>query len=303
MQTANAGFMRFAGQNWLKRRMKTACFVIGFAAFLALVTGCGTAPRLKIDSTSYESVSQDSRAQHLILHFTTIDNRRSIEVLTRGLVSAHYLVTEPEDGVPPKIYQFVPDHRRAFHAGVSFWKGAAGLNASSIGIEIVSKGYTDTPQGRVWHDFPKEQMDLVIELVKKIVREHQIRPERILGHSDIAPGRKNDPGPKFPWQRFADEGLIPWPDAQMVQQLQTQYANQLPDIAWFQQKLTAHGFYVPVTGNLDGVTRAALEAFQMKYRPSKFDGQPDAQTAALLDVVTGEQGFRVNARGEQGRLP
>jgi N-acetylmuramoyl-L-alanine amidase len=266
-------------------------------AVVALLSGCASIDRgLQIDSSSYQSIGQDSRAQHLILHFTTISNKLSIEVLTRGSVSSHYLVTEPEDGAPPKIYQFVPDHRRAFHAGVSSWKGAAGLNASSIGIEIVNRGYADTKDGRVWFDFPKEQMDLVIELTKKIVKEHDIRPDRILGHSDIAPGRKNDPGPKFPWKRFADEGIIPWPDEAMVKAKRAEFEAALPDINWFQEKLNAHGFTVPLTGIMDVPTANALEAFQMKYRQSKFDGQPDAETAALLHVVNTKQGFIVKAQ-------
>jgi N-acetylmuramoyl-L-alanine amidase len=276
------------------RSFRSLALSVG-ALMLITVGGCATNEKtLAIDSSSYQSISQDSRAQHLILHFTTISNKLSIEVLTRGSVSSHYLVTEPEDGVPPKIYQFVPDHRRAFHAGVSWWKGAAGLNASSIGIEIVNRGYADTKEGRVWFDFPKEQMDLVIELSKKIMREHQIRPDRVLGHSDIAPGRKNDPGPKFPWKRFADEGLIPWPDETMVKTRIAEFERSLPDIAWFQEKLTQHGFNVPVTGVMDVPTINALEAFQMKYRQSKFDGSIDAETGAILDVVTSKDGFKVS---------
>jgi N-acetylmuramoyl-L-alanine amidase len=276
--------------------LASRCWILRCLSAIALLSlgGCATNERtLAIDATTHQSISQDSRAQHLILHFTTISNRLSIEVLTRGAVSSHYLVTEPEDGIAPKIYQFVPDHRRAFHAGVSSWKGAAGLNASSIGIEIVNRGYADTKDGRVWFDFPKEQMDLVIELSKKIVKEHQIRPDRILGHSDIAPGRKNDPGPKFPWKRFADEGLIPWPDEAMVKLKLAEFERSLPDVAWFQEKLTAHGFNVPVTGVMDTVTMNALEAFQMKYRQAKFDGAIDAETGAILAVVTSPNGFKV----------
>ena len=281
------------------------CKVFVLGLFATLVSGgCANlhAPdtptylrALEVDVTSHRSISQDSRAQHLVLHFTTINNEASIRILTLGAVSSHYLVTEPENGVPPKIYQFVPEHRRAFHAGVSHWKGAAGLNASSIGIEIVGKGYTDTPEGRIWHDFPREQIDLVIALTKGIVKEHQIRPDRIVGHSDIAPGRKNDPGPKFPWKRFADEGIIPWPDEGMVAAKQREFEVKLPDVTWLQQKLTAHGFNVPVTNTYDQTTKNAVEAFQMKYRQTKFDGVLDAETAALLDVATRADGFRVRS--------
>jgi N-acetylmuramoyl-L-alanine amidase len=299
--------MRLRGQDATIRAMRNlnllrchpASRALCAMAMLALAACTNLGSSLQIDSTSHQSIGQDSRAQHLILHFTTINNKLSIEVLTRGAVSSHYLVTEPEDGVPPKIYQFVPDHRRAFHAGVSSWKGAAGLNASSIGIEIVNRGYYDTKEGRVWVDFPKEQIDLVIELVKKIVKEHDIRPDRILGHSDIAPGRKNDPGPKFPWKRFADEGIIPWPDEAMVKVKLAEFEKQLPDVAWFQEKLNAHGFSITTTGIMDAPTISALEAFQMKYRQSRFDGVADAETGALLEVVNSKSGFRVKTEARK----
>jgi N-acetylmuramoyl-L-alanine amidase len=261
-----------------------------------LFSACATqnvSQSLNIDATSHTSKSQDSRVQHLVLHFTTIDNDASIRVLTQGAVSSHYLVSERVGNVEAKVFQLVPEDRRAFHAGLSSWKGQSGLNASSIGIEIVNKGYTDSPQGRTWHEYQPEQMDLVIALSKDIIKRHQIRPDRVVGHSDIAPGRKNDPGPKFPWKRFAEEGLIPWPNAAMVRTKQSEYEVALPDVAWFQEKLNAHGFSLQVTGIMDAPTQQTLEAFQMKYRQSKFDGMPDAETAALLAVATSKDGFIV----------
>jgi N-acetylmuramoyl-L-alanine amidase len=128
-------------------------------------------------------------------------------------------------------------------------------------------------------------MDVVIALVKDIAARHGVRPDRILGHSDIAPGRKNDPGPKFPWKRFADEGLIPWPDAAKVAARRAFYESALPDVKWFQQQLLAHGYSTPQSGELDTGTRNAMEAFQMRYRPEKFDGALDAECAAILDVL------------------
>ena len=244
-----------------------------------LLLGCVSGPPI---DTSYTSISQDSRVQFLILHYTALDFPRSLKALTEGSVSSHYLVNDN----PPTIYRLVNEDSRAWHAGVSYWKGHTQLNASSIGIEIVNPGYQDTPEGRIWFDYPKEQIDAVIELVKMIVAEHGIRPERILGHSDIAPQRKTDPGPKFPWQRLADEGLIPWPDAKLVVQKQMDYERQLPNISWFQEKLSEHGYAVPLHGEHDILTRNVLRAFQMKYRPTRFDGTPDAETAALLDTLT-----------------
>ena len=122
--------------------------------------------------------------------------------------------------------------------------------------------------------------------MKDIVKRHGIRPDRILGHSDIAPLRKIDPGPKFPWKRLADEGLIAWPDAARVAQRRSVYETIAPDVRWIQAKLAAHGYAVPQSGELDEDTRSVLAAFQMKYRQRLVDGIPDAETAALLDVLT-----------------
>lgn len=266
-----------------------------------ILAGCATLPsseppRLAID-TNFTSVSQDSRAQHLILHFTAEDFPRSLKILTQGPVSSHYLVSDSQGDTPPKIYRLVDENRRAYHAGVSWWKGAALLNASSIGIEIVNRGPRKQADGTVvFDDFDPAQIDLVIALCRQIIKDHAIRPDRVLGHSDIAPGRKNDPGPKFPWKKFADAGLIAWPDEAMTRERLVVYQQALPDTLWFQQKLMAHGFNVPPSGALDRVTRDALTSFQLKYRPANFDGTPDAETAALLDVVNRPEGFRARQR-------
>ncbi len=246
---------------------------------LVLLSGCAMGPY--IDRT-YTSVSQDSRAQFLIIHYTALDFPTSLKVLTEGGVSSHYLVGDN----PPTIYQLVDDNRRAYQAGVSSWKGQTQLNAASIGIEIVNLGYQNTPQGRTYFDFPVAQIDAVIALVKKIMAEHGIKPDRVLAHSDIAPQRKPDPGPRFPWKRFADEGLIPWPDAALLAQKKPSYEQELPDIDWFQQKLAKFGYAVPLNGQFDEATVKVIAAFQMKYRPTQFDGMPDAETAAMLDVLT-----------------
>ncbi len=247
------------------------------AAVTLLLSGCST---LVIDRT-YTAKSQDSRAQFLILHYTAGGFQGSLKMLTEGAVSSHYLVDEN----PPTIYQLVDDSRRAYHAGVSSWKGATALNASSIGIEIVNRGYRETAEGRIYYEFPQPQIDAVVALVKKIVAEHKILPERVIGHSDIAPGRKPDPGPRFPWKQLAKEGLILWPDEAEVARRLPAFVAQVPDVAWFQDNLAKHGFAVPNNGMLDAPTRSAIGAFQMKYRPSNFDGTPDAETGALLDVL------------------
>jgi N-acetylmuramoyl-L-alanine amidase len=271
--------------------------VVGASVALSMV-GCATttaptaAPStrattpggLPIDLT-HTSENQDSRVLFLVLHYTVANLPLSIKVLTARPheVSAHYLVS---DDAQPVIYQLVPEERRAWHSGPSFWRGHRQLNASSIGIEIVHPGFALRPDGtREYLPYPPAQIEAVVALVKDIVKRHGIRPERIVGHSDVLPQYKQDPGPTFPWKRLADEGLIPWPDALRVAAQRAVYDAALPDVAWFQSQLAKHGFEVPQTGVLDEATRNVIAAFQMRFRPGNYSGQPDAETAALLSVL------------------
>jgi N-acetylmuramoyl-L-alanine amidase len=248
---------------------------------IVLLAGCaGTGPRI---DTSLSAKGQSSRVKFVVIHYTVSDLPRSIKILTEEVVSSHYLLT---DQAEPIIYQLVDETRQANHAGVSNWKNYTLLNTSSIGIEIVNPGFTEGPNGRIWYPFPQTQIDQLILLLKQIVARHNIAPENILGHSDIAPGRKQDPGPMFPWFQLAQAGLIVWPDAARVTAARAQYELQLPDAAWFQQKLAQHGYALAPTGELDAATKSVIGAFQMKYRPAGIDGTPDAETAALLDVLT-----------------
>ncbi|NZA25665.1 N-acetylmuramoyl-L-alanine amidase [Luteimonas sp. SJ-92] len=254
-----------------------------------LMAGCA-ASTLRID-TRHQAAVQASRVQYLVLHYTVADFDESLRLLTgrQPGVSAHYLVRDD----PVRVYRLVEEHRLARHAGESYWAGATPLNASSIGIEIVNPGYSDTPEGRVYAPYPQEQIDTVIRLASEIVARHGIRPEHVLGHADVAPGRKQDPGPQFPWRQLAEAGLILWPDAaQVAERLASHRRNPLPEVAWFQERLAAVGYRVPRGGELDDATRAAMSTFQMKYRPADIAGVPDAETAALLDVVAAPDGMR-----------
>jgi len=250
-------------------------------ALIALLTGCASqAPRL---DHSLTAKGQSSRVRFVVIHYTVADLPQSIKILTEQEVSAHYLLTDESE---PKFYTLVDENRAAWHAGVSSWKGYTALNHSSIGIEIVNPGFKDMADGRHWYGFTERQIDQLVALLKQIKERHQIAPENFLGHADIAPQRKQDPGPLFPWKRLADEGIIAWPDAAAVAARQPQYEAQLPDIAWFQQKLALHGYATPQTGVLDEQTRNVMVTFQAKYRQAKWDGVPDAESAAILDVLT-----------------
>jgi N-acetylmuramoyl-L-alanine amidase len=251
---------------------------------IALLAGCATGPQY--DKT-YTAKGQSSRARFLVLHYTVSDRPSSIKILTEQQVSAHYLVT---DDPKPTIYNLVDESAAAWHAGNSSWKNFTQLNNSSIGIEIVNPGWKDTPNGRVYYPFPQSQIDAIIPLVRDIVTRHHITPENVLGHSDIAPLRKQDPGPLFPWKQLADAGLVTWPDATRVAAVTPTFQAQLPDVAWYQKKLAAWGYGLVQSGNLDEQTRSVLSAFQMKYRPANIDGTPDVETAALLEALTNPTG-------------
>ncbi|GLH40832.1 N-acetylmuramoyl-L-alanine amidase [Pseudomonas moraviensis] len=250
-----------------------------FASLLVLA-GCASGPRY---DTSHPSTNYDSRIQFVVVHYTSASLARSLQLLTRGEVSSHYLIGDDKGAT---IYKLMDENQRAWHAGESQWQGRTWLNSSSIGIEIVNPGYKDTPTGRLWYPYSEAQIQSLITLLKDISQRNGISPRHIIGHSDIAPLRKLDPGPLFPWKRLADEGLGLWPNEQAVARQQAVFnSSPLPEIGWFQAQLVRLGYDTPQTGELDVATRHVLAAFQMHYRPARFDGTPDAQTAALLLVL------------------
>jgi N-acetylmuramoyl-L-alanine amidase len=244
-----------------------------------LISGCSSG--LRVDD-SYTAVGQSSRVQYIVLHYTSTDLARSLQLLTEEQVSSHYLIGD----APATIYRLVDENRRAWHAGVSEWQGRTWLNGTTIGIELVNQGFYDGPGGRYWQPFAPAQIDALIVLLKDIMQRHQLPPGSIIAHSDIAPQRKVDPGPLFPWKRLADAGLIRWPVTAEVARLQEVYTQQLPDLLWFQQRLAEVGFEVAQDGRNTQATRNVVAAFQMKYRPANYSGQVDAETAALLAWLT-----------------
>ncbi len=248
-------------------------------ALCGLLLG-GCAGGLRIDD-SHVAKGQSSRVQYIVLHYTSTDFARSLALLTEDEVSAHYLIDEQ----PSRIYRLVSEDRRAWHAGDSQWKGRTWLNASTLGIELVNQGYRDTPSGRVWQPYDAAQIDALITLLKDLVQRHELPIDSIIGHSDIAPQRKVDPGPLFPWKRLADAGLIRWPEPNQVALRRAAYDSLLPDALWFQQQLARAGYALVLSGQFDEATRNVLAAFQMKYRAARYDGVADAETAALLEVL------------------
>ncbi|MFT4509109.1 N-acetylmuramoyl-L-alanine amidase [Caballeronia sp. 15711] len=243
-----------------------------------------------ITDTRYHAPSADSRVRFLVMHYTQGNEARSLAVLTGDDVSVHYVVPDnpPVSNGEPVVYQLVPESERAWHAGQSEWQGTTELNAASIGIENVNVGPIDTPQGRTWQPYPPAQVDALVKLAKDIVTRYKIPPTRVVGHSDIAPQRKTDPGPAFPWRTLYDNGIGAWPDdATVTQRLAGRDPKSLVEVAALQQKLHRYGYDVATDGVLDDKTRRVIAAFQMHFRPADYAGNPDAETdaiaAALLD--------------------
>lgn len=255
-------------------------FLTGLIAAV-LLAACTSGPHI---DRSLSTPDQRSRVKYLVLHYTVTDTPQSIRIFTHQTgveASIHYLLSNDPK---PVIYGIVDESRAASHAGSdSGWKQDRNLNNISIGIEIVNAGWVDGPTGRTWAPFPEKQIETLIPLIKDIMSRHHIAPENVVGHADVAPQRKQDPGALFPWKRLAAEGIVSWPDETVVAVKRIEYQTSLPDIAWFQRKLSDKGYVVPRDGKVSQETRNVLIAFQTRYRPSKIDGEPDAETAALLD--------------------
>lgn len=209
----------------------------------------------------------------LVLHYTGMQSAAAALARLcdpKAQVSAHYLVDE--HGL---AYHLVAEDRRAWHAGVAQWAGERDINSRSIGIELANPGHEHG-----YRDFPRAQIEALIPLARGILARHPIPPHRVLGHSDVAPARKTDPGELFPWARLAAQGIGLWPDA-------VQPAEGAVDVARLQRDLAAFGYAIDPTGMDDAQTTLVVSAFQRHFRPARVTGAADAETAALAEAMAG----------------
>jgi N-acetylmuramoyl-L-alanine amidase len=220
-------------------------------------------------SPNHDARPDGGRIDMLVLHYTGM--KTAAEAIDRlcdpaAKVSAHYVVDE--DGT---VWQVVEESRRAWHAGVSFWQGTRNVNSSSIGIEIVNPGHE-------WgyRAFPEAQMQALEGLARDLLRRHPIPPDRVVGHSDVAPLRKQDPGELFDWERLARNGIGLWPGAG---------AATPATISDAQSMLATIGYEVPTSGSLDDETRQVLIAFERHFRPRRIDGGLDEETGSRLAAI------------------
>ena len=219
---------------------------------------------------------RESAIDMIVLHYTGM--KTGEDALARltdpsAKVSSHYLVYE--DG---RIDQLVPEARRAWHAGLSVWKGITDINSCSIGVEIVNPG-----QEHGYRDFPDAQIVAVIALCRDIVARHKIPPARVLAHSDIAPQRKQDPGEKFPWGRLAASEVGLWVEPSPLREGTTLHPEDRgPQVAELQRALARFGYAADITNRYDKGTIEIVTAFQRHFRPARVDGLADRSTVATL---------------------
>ncbi len=214
----------------------------------------------------------------LIMHYTGMQScAAAVTRLTDAAsrVSSHYTVDE--DGT---IYRHVAEALRAWHAGVSHWRGETDINSRSVGIEIVNPGHEFG-----YRAFPAAQIDAVMQLSQGIVARHKIPARNVIGHSDIAPGRKTDPGELFPWKQFADAGLGVWVDAKAGREASLARPDVGARVGELQAALVRYGYGLEITSVYDEPTELVVSAFQRHFRPSLFDGVADAETQSILRAL------------------
>jgi N-acetylmuramoyl-L-alanine amidase len=211
----------------------------------------------------------------VVLHYTGMPTGQA--ALARlcdaeAKVSAHYLIEE--DG---RVYALVPEERRAWHAGVSFWKGERDINAVSVGVELVNPGHE-------WgyRAFPDAQIEALIGLLDDVRSRWTIPDGRILGHSDVAPERKIDPGELFPWKTLAEAGHGLWLEPEPAPGAPLAVGDEGAGVFALQAGFNRLGYDSAPSGKFDAQTQTIVSAFQRHWRPGRIDGVADGETRARL---------------------
>lgn len=231
-----------------------------------------------IDAPSPNFNERTAPPDMIVLHYTGMETGEAALERLRdgeyegGRVSSHYLVEE--DG---RVFRLVPEERRAWHAGRSFWRGERDVNSRSVGIEIVNPGHEFG-----YRPFPEAQAAAVIALVGD-VRTRWIVPDgNIVAHSDVAPDRKIDPGELFPWKRLAEAGHGLWVEPPPAPGQPLKEGDEGAGVFALQAGLTRLGYDSAPSGKFDAQTTTIVQAFQRHWRPERFDGVADGETRARL---------------------
>ena len=246
--------------------------------------------KFQVDSSTYISRGKEERIKFIILHYTALDNVGSIRELTGG-VSAHFLVLDEDDN---KIYSLVPLEQRAWHAGVSAFRGRTNINDTSVGIEIVNDGiakeYRSDPNP--YHpydhyvDYKPIQIEKVAQIIKYVAEKYNIPARNIVAHSDIAPSRKKDPGAKFPWKELYDKYNIgAWYDEADKQEFMNEEKFKATSIREIKDELRKYGYEINRLDEWDKESKDVVYAFQLHFNPKNATGEMDLETFAILKAL------------------
>jgi len=227
-------------------------------------------------SPNFDNRADNQAPGMVLLHYTGMETAEAALVRLQdpeAKVSAHYLIDEAG-----KCFALVPEFERAWHAGVSSWEGETDVNSLSIGIELANKGHEFG-----YPDFPDAQISTLLELMADIWMRWPIDPRRVVGHSDVAPGRKADPGEKFPWKRLADKGFAVWVEPAPITPGPTLGPGDSGQgVTDLQAALAQAGYGIETDGSYGELTRAVVTAFQRRHRPESVDGIADLSTLRTL---------------------
>ncbi len=233
---------------------------------------------MKINSYYSPNFDQNKRTANsikiIVIHYTGMQSER--ESLLRlsnpqSKVSSHYLINQSG-----KIYRMVPDHMTAWHAGKSCWGGYKNINKNSIGIELVNKGHKFG-----YTSFKKRQLLSLINICKKLIKKYKIKSKNVVGHSDVAPQRKIDPGEKFPWSKLAKKNIGIWHCQKLnsLKRLRKVKIDKTKDKKKFVKYLKKIGYCFSPTNKTFYVK--TLKAFQRHYRKGLINGVLDKECLVI----------------------
>ncbi|WP_432204957.1 N-acetylmuramoyl-L-alanine amidase [Cetobacterium somerae] len=266
-----------------------------FSLIFALVLSSCTSVKYSINSSKYKSNSYNERVRFVVLHYTALNDERSITALTKNRVSSHYLVTQ---GKYDPVYSLVNDTKRAWHAGKSSFDGYINLNDNSIGIEISNLGYSSANKQKtsklregivdttMFYPYNNAQIFKIGMLLKELTVKYNINPKYIVGHSDIAPTRKFDPGPKFPWKYLHDKyGVGAWYDKKDFNTYYSEALFKSYSVVDLKKELRNYGYDINSSDTWDLESKKVVSAFQMHFRPRRVDGVFDLETFAIVKAL------------------
>ena len=262
-----------------------------------LLAGCASEEGI-VDKGAYELDTRHQaqaaypRIKVLVIHYTADDFDTSLATLTDKNVSSHYLIPAkpPAPQGKPRIWQLVPESELAWHAGISFWRGTNRINDTSVGIELENRGWQKSAGSKYFAPFEPAQIQALIPLAKDIIARYDIKPQNVVAHADIAPQRKDDPGPLFPWKVLAEQGIGAWPDTQRVAFYLAGRAPHTPVATESLLDLLSRYGYEIKSDMTPREQQRVIMAFQMHFRPTLWNGVADAETQAIAEALLEKYG-------------